>query len=246
MTAYQVQFTNESGGDVNFINDSGDEVIFTTENGEPVQPPGYAPNGIGEFIIGESSIGDQPFYWPNTLYSQYANSGVMYPLLDYFSQWIDANGSVDGFYDNVWNVETAQGWGLDVWGRIVGVNRVIPGVQSKYFGFEEAGDLSADPFNQSPFYSGEALNGNFTLSDSSFRLLILAKAASNIWNGTITGLNSILRTLFPGQICYVTDGQNMTMTYTFMFTLTSVQIAIIQNTGVLPRPAGVSFTIVQG
>ena len=206
----------------------------------------YQSNGIGQFEIGVSPIGDQPFYWQDTLYSQYAYSPIIVQLIDYFSQWIDANSSIDSFYDQTWNIDTAVGYGLDVWGRIVGVTRTIPGSPSKYFGFEEAGDLSADPFNQSPFYSGQALTGNFTLSDDAFRQLILAKAAANIWDGSIMGLNLILRELFPGQVCYVTDGLNLTMTYTFMFTLSAVQIAILENSGVLPRPCGVSATFVQG
>jgi len=204
------------------------------------------PNGIGQFEIGESAIGDLPFDYTQTLYSQYSNSPVILAWLNYFSQCIDANENVDNFYDNVWNIETAQGYGLDVWGRIVGVNRTISGSPSKYLGFEESGDLLADPFNQSPFYAGEPLTGNFTLSDSAFRQLILAKAAANIWDGSILGLNKILRELFPGQSCYVTDNLNMTMTYTFLFTLTAVQLAIVQNSGVLPRPCGVSVAIVQG
>jgi hypothetical protein len=204
------------------------------------------PNGMGQFAIGISPIGDQPFDWSQTILSQYANSPILLQLIEYYSQCIDQSENIDAFYDNVWNVETAVGYGLDVWGRIVGINRTIPGVAQKYFGFQEAGDLSADPFNQSPFYSGEVLTGNSTLSDSAFRQLIMAKAASNIWDGSIPGLNMILRLLFPGLVCYVTDGHNMTMTYTFMFTLTPLQIAIIQNTNVLPRPAGVSATIVQG
>jgi hypothetical protein len=205
-----------------------------------------APNGIGQFVIGESAIGSQPFDWTQTILSQYANSPVILQWIDYFSQNVDPTQNIDAFYDQLWNIETAVGYGLDVWGRIVGVTRVIPGITQKYFGFQEAGTLSADPFNQSPFYSGEALAGNATLSDDAFRTLIMAKAAANIWDGSIPGLNLILRTLFPGLVCYVTDGLNMTMTYTFQFTLTALQIAILQNTNVLPRPGGVLATIVQG
>ena len=204
------------------------------------------PNGAGQFEIGVSPIGDQPFDWSQTILSQYANSPVILQWIDYFSQNVDPTESIDAFYDQLWNVETAVGYGLDVWGRIVGVERTITGATQKYFGFQEAGDLSADPFNQSPFYSGEALTGNSTLSDDAFRTLIMAKAAANIWDGSIPGLNLIMRTLLPGLVCFVTDGQNMTMTYTFQFTLSALQIAILQNTNVLPRPAGVSATIVQG
>ena len=204
---------------------------------------------MGEFIIGESSIGDQPFDYASTLYSQYSNSPVITSLLDFFSQWIDANESVDGFYDQIWNVETAVGYGLDVWGRIVGLNtgRVLPVYPTEYLGFNEAGNLAgiSNSWGHATWYSGETLTSNVSLTDDAFRLLILAKAATNIWDGSIPGLNAILRALFPGQIAYCTDGLNMTMTYTFGFSLSPVQISIIFNSNVLPRPAGVSVTVVQ-
>jgi hypothetical protein len=166
-------------------------------------------------------------------------------LIDDFSQCIDATIPIDNWFDAVWNIDTAQGYGLDVWGRIVGVNRVLQISTSKYFGFEEAGTVSTDTFGQSPFYNGQSVTENYALSDSAFRLLIMAKAAANVWDGSIPGLNSILRLLFPGQIAYVTDGENMTMTYTFGWTLTPAQAAIVSTAGVLPKPCGVSATIIQ-
>lgn len=202
------------------------------------------PNDIGEFIIGESAIGDQPFYWPNTLYSQYANSPVLTQWLDFFSQWIDANESVDSWYDNIWNIETAVGYGLDVWGRILGISRVLSVQEVQYLSFSNSGG-NETPTAWYTLYSGESLNSNFSLTDTAYRQLLLAKAASNIWDGSIPGLNAILRMLFPGQVAYVTDGQNMTMTYTFAFQLTPVQASIVMNTNVLPRPCGVSATFVQ-
>jgi hypothetical protein len=72
---------------------------------------------------------------------------------------------------------------------------------------------------------------------------VLAKALANICDGTIQGLNSILQLLFPGRgPSYVTDGLDMTMEYVFGFPLTPVETSIVQNSGVLPRPAGVSAT----
>jgi hypothetical protein len=93
---------------------------------------------------------------------------------------------------------------------------------------------------------------NYTLLDGPFRTLILAKALANISNATIPAINQILINLFGPEgllpvegNCYVTDGLNMTMTYTFGSTLTPVQLAIVQQSGVLPRPCGVEATVVQ-
>jgi hypothetical protein len=206
-------------------------------------------NGIGQFVIGESQIGDAPFAWENTLFSQYSNSPVILSLLDNFSQAVGANAAVDGFYDQVWNVDTAVGYGLDVWGRIVGLNtgRILPVSDSVYLGFSEAGNIAgiANTWGHGTWYSGPKATNNISLSDDAFRVLILAKAASNIWDGSIPGLNKILRLLFPGQVAYCTDGLDMTMTYVFDFPLTPAQISILFNSNILPRPAGVSATIIQ-
>jgi hypothetical protein len=202
------------------------------------------PNSIGEFIIGESPIGSEGFDWSKTLVSQYANSPILLALIASFAANVDQTQNIDAFYDNVWNVLTAQGYGLDVWGRIVGVSRVLT-LTMKFFGFEEAGDASVDPFNTSPFYTGLPATSNFSLSDSAYLQLILAKAAANIWDGSIPALNAILRILFPGQIAYVVDGLNMTLTYYFGFALNPVQYAIASSVGILPRPTGVMSSVVQ-
>lgn len=217
-------------------------------SGPNVPNPNPVPgsNAIGLFQIGISPIGDiVPFNYWNTILSQYANSSIITTLIGNFSQYIDQTRNFDFLYDNIWNINTAQGYGLDVWGRIVGVIRTvpIPGATT-YFGFEEA---NAPPFNTGhPFYSGTTANQNFVLADAPFRILIFAKALSNISDGSIPSINSILLRLFPHRgNCYCTDGLNMTMTYTFKFALSQVELAIVEQSGVLPKPVGVSAMVVQ-
>lgn len=183
-----------------------------------------------------------------TILSQYANSPTIMALISAVNQWFDPMNLIDDWYQNVWDVSTAVGYGLDVWGRIVGVQRVLQVAAGKYWGYAEATTLSADPYGQSPFYRGEQLTSNYALSDQAFRLLIMAKAAANITDGSIPSLNAILMALFPGRgHAWVSDGLNMTMTYNFAFTpsLTPVEIAIVQQSGVLPRPTGVAMLVAQ-
>jgi hypothetical protein len=181
-----------------------------------------------------------------TIVSQYDQSPTINAWLNAFNAWVDPVHLIDDFYDKIWNLDTAQGYGLDVWGRIVGVGRVLQIAASKYFGFDEATNLSADPFNQSPFYSGQQISNNFILSDDGFRTLIRAKALSNICDGSIPGINAVLLRLFGSRgNVYVTNGCDMTMTYTFTFAPTPVETAIVQQSGVLPLPVGVSVVMVQ-
>lgn len=185
------------------------------------------------------------FAYAPTLISQYANSPVITALIADWAENLDADALVDEFYTRVWNIETAEGWGLDVWGRIVGVSRLLLVANDLVFGFEEASTASAQPFNQGVFYDGGPTQGNYSLTDAAYRRLILAKAAANICDGSIPAINRVLLLIFPDRgDCYVTDGLDMTMTYTFDFPLTAVEQAIVLQSGVLPRPAGVSVSMV--
>lgn len=233
-----------------------------------------ASNAIGRFKIGVSPIGSIPAFdvW-ETVISQYANSSILTKLVTQFADFIDQTKNFDDFFDLIWNVDTAQGFGLDVWGRIVGVNRILtitsPGA---YFGFEEAGD--AVGFDQAPFYSGAPLTLNYVLSDQAYRQLILTKAMANITQCSIPVLNQMLLSLFPNRgNCYVTEGlqqgpwfgfeeagdglgfdqasfysgqsiNRMVMTYTFEFALNPVDLAIVQSSGVMPKPTGVKAAVV--
>ena len=180
-----------------------------------------------------------------TIISQYANSSVLVQLIQNMNTYIDQTANIDAFYDLVWNVDTAQGWGLDVWGRIVGIGRVLQVANDLVFGFEEATTASAQPFNQGVFYGGGGATSNFALSDTAYRLLILAKALANITDCSIPAINQILLNLFPDRgNCYVDDGMDMTMAYTFEFALSAVEQAIVSTSGVLPRPAGVEASMV--
>lgn len=76
---------------------------------------------------------------------QYAASPVIQRIVadrkSYFpSAWQDE------FYDNYWNIDTAQGYGLDVWGRIVVIGRnVTVEITEKTFGYNEAWSGGGDP-----------------------------------------------------------------------------------------------------
>lgn len=212
--------------------------------------------------------------WPQTVISQYSQSPRLVSLLESINEWISPDANFENFYQTIWDIRPvggASGVGLDIWGRIVGVSRVLSITVGSYFGFQEAGDRTG--FNQASFWDASPITQNFTLNDESYRLLIFAKAALNITNSSIPAINTILRNLFPGRgNCYVTDGRNgvtgvwfgfgeagdravfgfgpfsdfmpvlpnnMTLTYVFDFVLQPFEIAIVINSGVLPKPVGV-------
>ena len=217
----------------------------------PPQPQFPLQPEIGNrFAVGVSGIGDIiPFSYWNTIISQYANSPIMTTLIGNFQQYIDQTVNMENLFDNIWDISTANAYGLDVWGRIVGVVRVVQITTGQFFGFHEQNVPTPTvqdfgPGGTGPFWNGINATTNFQLADATFRNLIIAKAMANISNGSVPSINAILRALFPGRgNCYVTDPHNMTMVYTFKFPISPAELAIISGSGVLPKPSGVSATI---
>lgn len=182
------------------------------------------------------------FFDPSqTVLSQYANSPVLTALVDTFAQWLDPKSRFDAFFSLMWDIDTAEGYGLDVWGRILGVTRVLQVPSGQYLGFAQ--DTAAQPFGFGIFYGGGRATNNVALTDAAYRTLLLAKAALNITNSSIPAINAILLNLFGDG--YVRDNLNMTMTYVFSRALSPVETTIVFQSGVLPKPLGVSFTVEQ-
>lgn len=242
----------------------------------PDYPADLAPSsqGLGSFAIGVGQIGDiVPFSFWTTILSQYANSPIITQLIGQFQVCVDQTENMSNFYDDMWNIATAEGYGLDCWGRIVGVTRNLQVADSQWFGFGSALPGS-QPYSYGAFYSGAPITSTYSLSDNSYRELIYAKAMSNISNGSIASINSILRALFTGRgNCYVSDGVNngswfgfqesingqpfnqaafydgetimsMAMQYVFSFPLQPFELAIVMSSGVLPKPTGVPASVV--
>lgn len=251
-------------------------------SGPPYPHPKPAPgsNAIGSFQIGVSPIGTIPAFdvWA-TMLSQYANSPILTQLVTDMARYVDQTKNFDDFYDLIWNVDTAKGRGLDVWGRIVNVSRALQVPAGSYFGFSEAAESEGpgvDGFGSASFYAGAPLTQNFDLTDDAYRLLIFAKAMANITDGSTPSINQILLNLFPNRgNCYVAEGYPfeglffgfaeaidcqpfgqapfwssspqppMSLTYVFDFALSAVELAIVSQSGAIPKPTGVFARVLQ-
>ena len=92
--------------------------------------------------------------WRQTVISQYDNSPRLLALIRGEDAEIDPAPEILNFYSVVFDPRTAVGWGLDCWGRIVGVGRTIALEGTpKAFGFKGSG---LQPFGQGTFYSANA------------------------------------------------------------------------------------------
>jgi len=150
-----------------------------------------------------------------TIAAQWANSPVLMALLENINEYMDQRWSLDLFYRDVWDVSQAQGYGLDVWGRIVGVGRS--------FTYKSV---------------------TYTLADSDFRTLVLVKAMANICDSSAPSYNRLLTALLEGLgRAYVVDTGGMTMAVVLEFLLTPTEEATLVGSGVFPHPGGVGTYI---
>lgn len=192
-------------------------------------------------------------YLGQTVQKQYSNSPTLLQLLAFSDQWMDLTKFTADFLANVWDISTAQGFGLDIWGRILGQSRFIQIAQTagNDFGFNINVQPGTNwkPWNQAPFFGGQAAGTvAFALADPYYRKLLLVKAASNIATSDCPSINALMRSMFGDRgRCYVgyDIAQPMHIGYHFEFTPTPVEQSIIQS-GLFPQPAGTLAQYIYG
>lgn len=181
-----------------------------------------------------------------TILSQFANSPSLLALIQDFNSAVDPSVKLDAFYTDIWNIATASGWGLDIWGRIVGVSRTVPvpTLSAGFLGFSQ--QVESASFGHGVFYLAASASTNYNLTDSTYRALILTKALSNISSRAIPAFNRMLMSLFPGRgNAYVIDDNDMSMVLMFEFLLQPYELSILRYSGALVGPTGVFSNIYQ-
>jgi beta-lactam-binding protein with PASTA domain len=215
---------------------------------------------IVSFVLSQGTpVAGTLFDFEATVISQYANSPTILQLCNNMNQYVDQSQNFANFFNFVWNVDTAVGFGLDIWGTIVGVGRLLQIPNSTvYVGFYQSGESQPDqdwtpagssqpPYNDPPvggaFYTGNNATEAYLLPDDAYRQLILAKAFANIASTTAPALNQILQNLYGPGAAFVLNTGPMAISYNLTFTPTAIQLAILEQSGVIPTPPGVSVVI---
>ncbi len=220
-----------------------------------------ASGSLVGFVV---SLGPPPtdtmFDYAPTVISQYANSPTLLQWLANMNQYLDQSANFANFLSYIWNVDSAVGFGLDIWGKIVDVSRLlrIPN-STPYVGFHIASESQAaqdwtpagsnqPPYNNPPvggaMYTGYNATQAYLLDDNSYRQLVLAKAFANIAASTAPAINQILQNIYGVGQAYVLNSGVMAITYNFNFKPTPVQLAILEQSGVIPTPPGVAFSVI--
>ncbi|EHI9129343.1 DUF2612 domain-containing protein [Salmonella enterica] len=188
--------------------------------------------------------------WEDTILTQYSASKKLLSIIDTFNQAVSLDDFTDVFIKKVWDLTTCESFGLDMWGKKVGVERYITApIENTSFGFGEADESDPDyptPFNDAPFFGGVQETTNVRLGDDAYRTLIFCKAFTNISIATIPDVNKFLKILFYQRgRAYCVNYRDMTMGITFEFELAPYEESILTDYNVTPVPSGVQVNIRQ-
>lgn len=172
-----------------------------------------------------------------TILSQYSASPHILALAENFKLRIDPAPDIDIFFKNVFDIGTAIGWGLDNWGRILGVPRGVQIATTEWFGYYGS---QLQPWNNAPFFNDQQATNNFPLTDEAYRQLLMYKAGANIGSADAATINRLLSQIFP-TFDHVVDNGDMSIRAVFSDYLQPVEIGILNTYGALNKGAGVQW-----
>lgn len=163
------------------------------------------------------------------------------------------------FWRDYFDIDTCKTEGLNNWGRILDLSRVvsISVATNGVFGFGEGNypideDEYPQNFNNGFFYNSdyEVTPIQYTLSDYEFRIALKFRYAALTTNLSLQSINRIMNNLLiqldANYKCVVTQTAVMQLTYKFNFKLTPWQKTLFNNRNILPVPAGVTAIIFDG
>lgn len=142
---------------------------------------------------------------------------------------------------SILDIESSEGYGLDLIGKHVGISRVMKSfVPKNYFGwYTIEGALG---FNKGKFYRyGDSLKESSRLDDDDYRFFIKAKITKNFQDPTIDGVTDSVVYLL-GKGAFVIDNYDMSMNIVIPADyLSPFKLYAVKNLDILVRPIGVSY-----
>lgn len=169
---------------------------------------------------------------------QYNDATRLQSLIEKHQAWIDRyhNQFWTDWYDDIFNLDTANDFGLSVWAIILGVSfgvEMSDGTKN-IFGFDPYGDN----FFASNFSA--VASGAVQLTTEQKRIVLKLRYYQMISRATIPEINAAVKAIFGN--AWVLDPGDMSFVYIVMGgTPTSEQQFIIDNFDVIPRPSGIGF-----
>jgi len=171
---------------------------------------------------------------------QYNEAETLQSILQQKQDWYDLNFSQfwDDWYNDVFNLQTANNFGLSVWAKILDVSFALPPQPTRdnnVFGF---GEFNSNFFNSNFSPTGGDDN---SLSTEQKRLVLQLTYLKYTSRGTVPDINKILTSYF-GFKAYILDNFNMTGNYViFKQQVNEQDLEIIKDYDLIPRPSGVGI-----
>lgn len=166
--------------------------------------------------------------------SEYANSPNFLSTIQVSVQpFVDGQNVLLGMPEG-YDIDNAVGVQLDAVGLWVGISRYLDvPLTDVYFSWDTTGLGWDQGYWKGQFDPSQGVSA---LTDSVYRVVLLAKAAANFWDGTLPGAASALANIFnssntPGTLLYVEDNQNMSMTFGLAGTQPSVIYQALLTSG---------------
>lgn len=176
---------------------------------------------------------------------QYNDATKLQALISSLNEWSKKNQTEfwSNWFHDVFNIDTANNFGLSVWSIILGISKdinIATGEKRKVFGFgaNNLNFISGSNFAQT--------NGATPISASNYRRLLKARLLRLNCDGTITNINRIMAVVFTDNKVTCTDGKNMSIRYVFSTLPTSEELFILKNCDILIAPTGVDYSITAG
>lgn len=179
-----------------------------------------------------------------TVQSQYSASPRILFLAEYYWSMLDPTESINLMLKKMIDPVTAEGSGLDAWGRIVGIKRALVPTVGEYLAFDPAGldNELGDSFNNAPW---NPLLSSGMAPDAVYRIYVFVKAMLNIGNGSLADLNRYFSLLYENSgITVLHVGTMMLRVMDFGGRLTSADMLALKSLDWVPL--GVGWQLWQG
>lgn len=177
-----------------------------------------------------------------TVLWQYENAPKLKSLVQSEQDWADKNMTEfwKNWFRDVFNLKTANDFGLSVWSRILNIQLTInrPKRVSGIFGFS----TNHKNFGNGNFGRGKTQDISVTTEQA--RKILLLRWFQLTSRPTIANINEALEIVFGAGVAYVQDNLDMS-NQLFMFTERPdyQTIDMLKNTDLLPRPSTVGSAI---
>jgi hypothetical protein len=182
----------------------------------PQTNEGFGLGGFGQGPFGGEPVENLPIsYYTALITSEYQGSVKFQRWLAALLQPLDDASQCLESISLAFDLDQAVGVQLDILGQIIGQGRTMTFTPSS----------GASPI----------------LDDTTYRLLLKARIAWNTWDGTIDGLQTVWKNLFPTGGITIVDNQNMSATVVMTGAFTAIQQDLINAGLIVPRPEGVLY-----